>query len=1076
MAIGNLGASKVPFKSLAQIGYSEEDLILDAGGRTEIEEAIYIGPDRVRPTRDSGLHPKRPGALDHVIFLFRVGRRDLIVRGYSLYDESGKLKLEPQGAVVTYEGGFKKPAVTWWQFVQDYIKSYKILGKPVESITIFDEDVIPEDDNYRLPKYYNIQLKVAPSSDVGIILDDYTFKGKPLSITMLEDLNRYIISSEFYTIAGYVLPKTSDWDRGLSDRLHFDYNKISDSKEQSNKDKIINDIKTVVENALKGASTTKEGADNPPTYKIVKDEKTNEILSPGHREESDGGSWALTYEIVKAPSPTQSTPPEPAVPPEETPTSPPEEEPPSDTPDQEPPPVEQSTTSPPSGTQSTAQSPEENTPTDTDEQESSREERTGENPSENDKKPEDVERTKGIKNVFPNQKTAQTIKFDLPPDEAYQKDFVESFGNLPFLWYNAYQIEYNHIKNLELSYVDNIPHINVTFRDSLGKMKDEGMPLDDSRISFFLNPRTKLLKPIHLDFKIIDFSENKGIYQIQGFLDVKDLYLKKFKSYPQLTSFGIYKQISKDLGLGFNSNIDDTDDKMTWINTGHKLFEFLNETVRYSYKSDETFLKHYIDFYYHLNYVDLEKELKRDIEKELGVTNTGMEEVTKKLSSETVQKYFLTNDFSAKQSNYYFEKFTIINNATKLALKKGYLTKIKFYDELEKTFLQFDVDALTGEADKKILMRGAPQDEQFFKENVNFKYAGKIDTDNMHKNYYYAYVQNEINLVELDKLGLILELPTPNYNYYKFQKVYVILSNQSNNMARSPLNSRLSGQWMISDIAFTFINSSLRQRIELVKRDLELSPDELKNEGQDNNKQQPNQGQNENNENPTDQETPLPEQPASVGPTASQPEPTGATQSAETPPIIEPSPEPPIEETFPLTKEMWRTIYTGKINPKVIERYYEPMITLLKKNNTTTPDEIAKVLAYINIESNFLTFVEEDINWYNYYQNKSEEEYLPDTTPFRRRGLVKIQGEEQYREVGQIIGKDLVGNPTTVASDNQTHVSASETDDQVENSIAVSIWYFKNKTTQNFDTFENKSGIPSDNYKNEYQRIKSIVG
>jgi hypothetical protein len=53
-----------------------------------------------------------------------------------------------------------------------------------------------------------------------------------------------------------------------------------------------------------------------------------------------------------------------------------------------------------------------------------------------------------------------------------------------------------------------------------------------------------------------------------------------------------------------------------------------------------------------------------------------MEEVAKKLSSETVQKYFLTNDFSAKQSNYYFEKFTIINNATKLALKKGYLTKI----------------------------------------------------------------------------------------------------------------------------------------------------------------------------------------------------------------------------------------------------------------------------------------------------------------------------------------------------------------------------------------------------------------
>jgi len=405
MAIGNprnltSGITKIPVKSLAQTTYSEEDLILDSDGRTDIGEAIYFGPDRVRPTRDSGLHPKRPGALDHVIFLFRVGRKDLIVRGYSLYDESGNLKLEPQGAGVTYEKGFKEPG-TWWQFVQDYVKSYKILNKPVEQVGLFDEDVIPEDYNYLLPKYYNIQLDVNPSSDVGIILDDYTFQGKSLSITMIEDLNRYIISSEFYTIAGYVLD-TRDGLRKTT--LHFDYNKISDSKEQSNKDKIIKDIKTVVENALKGASTTKEGADNPPTYKIVKDEETDDILSPGNREESNGGSWILTYEIIKTPSPTQSTPPEPAVPPEETPTSLPEEEPPSDTPDQEPPPVEQSTTSQPTGTQSIAQSPEENTPTQTDDQEQSREERTGEKPNENEKKPEDVERTKGIRNIFPNQK------------------------------------------------------------------------------------------------------------------------------------------------------------------------------------------------------------------------------------------------------------------------------------------------------------------------------------------------------------------------------------------------------------------------------------------------------------------------------------------------------------------------------------------------------------------------------------------------------------------------------------------------------------------------------------------------
>ena len=104
------------------------------------------------------------------------------------------------------------------------------------------------------------------------------------------------------------------------------------------------------------------------------------------------------------------------------------------------------------------------------------------------------------------------------------------------------------------------------------------------------------------------------------------------------------------------------------------------------------------------------------------------------------------------------------------------------------------------------------------------------------------------------------------------------------------------------------------------------------------------------------------------------------------------------------------------------------------------------------------------------------ETYIPDTTQFKKRGLVKIQGEEDYRSAGQIIGKDLQTNPESVSSDNQTHVNGSETDEQVENSIAVSVWYFKNKTTGDINTLELKSKIPKSNYTSEYQRIKGILG
>ena len=54
------------------------------------------------------------------------------------------------------------------------------------------------------------------------------------------------------------------------------------------------------------------------------------------------------------------------------------------------------------------------------------------------------------------------------------------------------------------------------------------------------------------------------------------------------------------------------------------------------------------------------------------------------------------------------------------------------------------------------------------KENINLVYSGRLDMDNVHKNYYYAVVQNKINYMELSKIGIVLELPTPNYNLYKF--------------------------------------------------------------------------------------------------------------------------------------------------------------------------------------------------------------------------------------------------------------------------------------------------------------------
>jgi hypothetical protein len=413
--------------------------------------------------------------------------------------------------------------------------------------------------------------------------------------------------------------------------------------------------------------------------------------------------------------------------------------------------------------------------------------------------------------------------------DADQKDFAKGLGYIPFVWYGTYQLDSRDVEYFELSIVDNVPSLKLTFRDTLGLTNEKKFPTDDTKISVFLNSRSKNLPSIHLDFKIIDFKIFKAIYNCVGVIDVNPLYIKTFKSYPKSSSFEVLKKISDETGLGFYSNLKSTSDQMTWLNTGKKLIHFIEDVYHRSYISDQSFLLGYIDYYYNITLVDLEKEIKRDIKDDKGVLTIVTGELTDDSSyKETVAPIRLTNDYVSIDSNLYFTDYKILNRSTKISINRGYTTEIRFYDRGEKGNLKFKVEPLTDKSGSKIQLRGQPKDNSFKNENLDYQWGGKLDSDNTHKNWLYSKVQNERNLFDLEKVGLELELPNPNFNLYRFQKVSVGISNQSATFTQNHFNQRLSGEWLISEIKFVFKEKVFRQILILVKRDLEVSTKELK--------------------------------------------------------------------------------------------------------------------------------------------------------------------------------------------------------------------------------------------------------
>jgi hypothetical protein len=437
------------------------------------------------------------------------------------------------------------------------------------------------------------------------------------------------------------------------------------------------------------------------------------------------------------------------------------------------------------------------------------------------------------------------IKMQIPPGEQTKKEYQQTIALVPFVWYGSYQIEYKNIEFLQLYTSSGIPALKMVFLDTFNLMKDSAFPLDDTIITVFINPRSEQLKPIHLDFKIINFSVDKRTYTITGTLDANGLYTKKFKSFSNRTSYDALKDISGEVGLGFASNIDTTNDKMSWICTGQRYVEFIESIVNNSYKSDETYLSAYIDFYYNLIYVDVEKENSRNIREELGVGNIGLNELAKE-KKEILSRLLLTNDKAFRDTNNYFAEHRVMNNSTSISLREGYSTKIKYYDQIKKEFLVFDIDSLTSSEEDKIILKGKPQDEGFYKENTEVVYFGKLDEDNMFANYHYSYVQNYRNLVELGKISIEIYMKSPNFNLYRYQKILVTISNQSPNITSGQMNARLTGEWLIVDITYRYESGRFTQVIKVVKRELETGPNEKPQEVTQKKKRDTGRGTSEN--------------------------------------------------------------------------------------------------------------------------------------------------------------------------------------------------------------------------------------
>jgi hypothetical protein len=376
----------------------------------------------------------------------------------------------------------------------------------------------------------------------------------------------------------------------------------------------------------------------------------------------------------------------------------------------------------------------------------------------------------------------------------------------PVVQIGAVRLAKHSVKALKIWQEGLLPTISITIIDNGYVFTSRGYPLSNIIVSVFIQSPLKKLKSMAADFLITSISSmpipnsTSIVYTLSGELNVPFLYGNYSKSYANLTSLQVMQKVAGELQLGFADNqAEGTNDTMTWIMPNYTYKSFLNHVSKFAYRDDSNFFDCFIDRYYILNFVNVEKQFSRDEEIDTcwqaldqSVIDKRRQDPEQNVEEEVEVPMILTNYPEANQTEFFIKDFSIDSNHGEI-VKKNAVRKyvywyehgangdsskqddanyrIHFAEPLTSTVSNDGMAPQTVQIPEYTNSVEKPDDGPKISTNV---WSG-IDYNNAHASYKFAELLNHHNWLETEKNILNVTLPGFSVNLMRGSRVRVNL-------------------------------------------------------------------------------------------------------------------------------------------------------------------------------------------------------------------------------------------------------------------------------------------------------------
>lgn len=390
--------------------------------------------------------------------------------------------------------------------------------------------------------------------------------------------------------------------------------------------------------------------------------------------------------------------------------------------------------------------------------------------------------------------------------DPFNSNFTQNYGQLvestegstgadcPFVKIGGFALDGSTIMSMTLRQDSFLPTLTLTFQDQLGLFTGYSNPIFEPIVSIYVKAQHPRLKPLRGDYLITNiravpfYGSSEHAITLDCELYVPNLYNNVNRSYPQMSSLECMKRVAIELNLGFATNEESTNDKMTWINPNLSYFSFIrDEVTKRAYKNDNNFFTCFIDRYYILNFVNVERQMEQDTEFDqtyftndgpvVGGQVKGYDDVVENDIDPTFGEVILSNHPLMKNNANFIREFWPISNQGEVLKNDSFRRRVIWYDTKEQKVNSFFIEPLSNTRTMVGTVHQTPNLTDFKSMEVK-KWMG-FDYGNAHTHNKFARVLNHHNSSEMNKNQICVRLHGFNSTITRATRVPVTLYDET---------------------------------------------------------------------------------------------------------------------------------------------------------------------------------------------------------------------------------------------------------------------------------------------------------